>query len=70
MEMCVLCEKKKKKIRNGKPHINLIAMDEPRIYTGKAPGGFKEQDYLCLTCHSKFSHSTNKNDLSWTLWRG
>lgn len=70
MEMCDLCKEQSKKIRNGKPHINLITVDEPRIFAGKTPGGFKEQDYLCLTCNSKFSHSTNKNDLSWTLWRG
>jgi hypothetical protein len=70
MKMCVLCEEQSKKVRTGKPHENLIKMDAPRIYTGVAPSGFKEQDYQCLTCNSKFSHSTNKNDVAWTLWRG
>jgi hypothetical protein len=70
MEMCVLCEEQSKKANTGKPHENLIKVDDPRIYKGVTPGGFKEQDYLCLTCKSKFSHSTNKNDVRWTLWRG
>jgi hypothetical protein len=70
MEMCALCEKQSKKVRNGKPHENLIKVDKPRIFVGASTNGFKEQDYLCLTCKSKFSHSTNKNDVTWTLWRG
>jgi hypothetical protein len=70
MEMCVLCEEQSKKVHTGKPHENLIKVDDPRIYKGETPGGFKEQDYLCQTCKSKFSHSTNKNDFRWTLWRG
>jgi hypothetical protein len=70
MEMCVLCEEQSKKVHTGKPHENLIKVDDPRIYKGVTPGGFKEQDYLCLICKSKFSHSTNKNDVRWTLWRG
>jgi hypothetical protein len=70
MEICVLCEGQSKKTHNGKPHKNLIKVDAPRIFTGGDLGGFEEQDYLCLTCNSKFSHSTNKNDLTWTLWRG
>lgn len=70
MEMCALCKKQSKKVRTGKPHENLIKVDEPRSFTGASSYGFKEQDYLCLTCSSKFSHSTNKNDVAWTLWRG
>ena len=70
MGMCILCEEQSKKVHTGKPHENLIKVDDPRIYEGVTPGGFKEQDYLCLTCNSKFSHSTNKNDFRWTLWRG
>ncbi len=58
MEMCVLCEKQSKKVNTGKPHENLIKVDDPRIYAGGTAGGFKEQDYQCLTCKSKFSHST------------
>ena len=70
MEMCALCEKQSKKAASGKPHENLIKIDEPRIFAGVYPRGFKEQDYLCQICRSKFSHSTNKNDVAWTLWRG
>jgi hypothetical protein len=70
MGLCALCEEQSKKVHTGKPHENLIEVDDPRIYKGVTPGGFKEQDYLCLTCKSKFSHSTNKNDVRWTLWRG
>ncbi len=70
MEMCALCEEQSKKTRTGKPHANLIRVDKVRIFKGRASGGFKEQDYLCVGCRSKFSHSTNKNDVTWTLWRG
>lgn len=69
MGICDLCEAQSKKLSNGKPHKDLIEVDEPRIFTGGAYKGYKEQDYQCLTCQSKFSHSTNKNDLAWTLWR-
>ncbi|XPS87781.1 uncharacterized protein Dvar_57990 [Desulfosarcina variabilis str. Montpellier] len=69
MERCALCEKQSKKVRSGRPHENLTKVDEPRLFKGKTLCGFKEQDYLCLTCKSKFTHSTNKNDVTWTLWR-
>jgi len=69
MEICLLCEELSKKT-HGKPHKDLIKVDEPRIFKGGISGGFIEQDYLCMACDSKFSHSTNKNDLTWTLWRG
>jgi hypothetical protein len=69
MEICVLCEEQSKKVNTGKPHENLIKVDDLRIFKGVALGGFREQDYRCLTCNSKFSHSTNKNDVRWTLWR-
>ncbi|BBO83123.1 hypothetical protein DSCO28_36890 [Desulfosarcina ovata subsp. sediminis] len=65
MEICDLCMKQSKKIRSGRPHENLLKLDEPRNFYG-----FKEQDYLCTACKSKFTHSTNKNDLTWTLWSG
>jgi transposase-like protein len=68
MGMCVLFEEQSKKVHTGKPHENLIKVDHPRIYKGVTPGEFKEQDYLCQTCKSKFSRSTNKNDFRWTLW--
>jgi len=70
MEICGLCEKQAKKTRNGKPHECLIKVDAPRIFKGENARGFEEQDYQCLTCKTKFTWSTDKNDLSWTLWRG
>lgn len=45
-------------------------MGELRIFKGQKPRGFKEQDYQCQTCQAKFTHSTDSNDLAWTLWRG
>lgn len=70
MKLCELCVAQAKKSRNGKPHDHLIKVDEPRIFSGKPPRGFEEQDYRCLTCGSQFTQSTAKNDLPWTLWRG
>ena len=70
MTICDLCDKQSKKSINGKPHEDLIKVDESRLYKGKNPRGFEEQDYQCLTCKSKFTQSTNKNDLAWTLWQG
>ncbi len=65
IEICDSCMKQSKKISSGRPHENLIKVDERREFNG-----FKEQDYLCLACKSKFTHSTNRSDLTWTLWRG
>lgn len=70
METCGLCDEQTKKTRNGKPHDQLIKVDEPRIFKGTKPRGFEEQDYQCQTCSSKFTQSSNKNDLAWTLWQG
>jgi hypothetical protein len=70
MNICELCAEQAKKSRNGKPHEYLTKLDEPRIFKGKGPRGFEEQDYQCLTCNAKFTWSTDKNDLSWTLWQG
>jgi hypothetical protein len=70
MKICGLCEEQSRKSRNGKPHEYLIKVEEPRLFQGKNPRGFEEQDYQCLTCKSKFTQSTNKNDLAWTLWQG
>lgn len=69
MQICALCEEQSKKTRNGKSHENLSKVDEPRVFQGKKPRGFEEQDYQCLTCQAKFTHSTDKNDLAWTLWQ-
>ncbi len=70
MGICRQCEKQSKKYHSGKPHEHLIKVDELRIFKGNNHRGFEEQDYQCLTCNSKFTHSTNKNDLAWTQWVG
>jgi hypothetical protein len=70
MKICDLCEEQSKKTRNGKPHDHLTKVDEIRIFKGKKPRGFEEQDYRCGVCESKFTQSTDKNDLAWTLWQG
>lgn len=70
MEICDRCKEQSKKLRNGKPHEYLIKVDEPRIFKGKFPRGFEEQDYQCLICKAKFTQSTDKNNLAWTLWQG
>lgn len=70
MNICTQCEDQVKKTRNGKPHEHLAKIDECRVFKGKKPRGFEEQDYQCQECESKFTHSTDNNDLAWTLWRG
>ena len=70
MATCGMCEDQAKKTWNGKPHQYLGKADEPRIFKGSGTRGFAEQDYQCQVCQAKFTHSTNKNDLAWTLWRG
>jgi hypothetical protein len=69
MEICALCEGQSAKSRNGKPHENLFKVNDARIFKGMGARGFDEQDYMCMTCKSKFTRSTDKNDLAWTLWR-
>jgi hypothetical protein len=70
MQICDLCEEQSKKTRNGKPHDQLLKVDQPRIFKGKKPRGFEEQDFQCIACKSKFTQSTDRNDLAWTLWQG
>lgn len=70
METCSLCEEQSKKTQRGTPHQYLIKVDEVRIFRGVNPRGFEEQDYKCITCSAKFTRSTGKNDLAWTLWQG
>lgn len=70
MDICAPCKEQSKKSRNGKPHDTLIKVDETRIFKGTAPRGYEEQDYQCQICKAKFTHTTDKNDLAWTLWRG
>lgn len=70
MEICQECENQTRKSGKGKPHECLVKVDAPRIFKGKKPLGYEEQDYQCLTCRAKFTHSTGRNDLPWTLWVG
>jgi len=69
MDTCSLCQEQTKKTHRGKPHHVLIKIDEPRTFSGTSPRGYEEQDYKCLSCGSKFTQSTSKNDLAWTLWQ-
>ena len=69
MEICNLCQEQPKKTRRGKPHHGLVKVDEARIFPGAGPRGYEEQDYKCLSCGSKFTQSSSKNDLAWTLWQ-
>ena len=70
MANCPLCESQAKMSKNGRPHEQLSKSDVPRIFKGAKPRGFEEQDYQCQICQTKFTHSTSKNDLAWTVWRG
>jgi len=70
MTLCGMCEEQAKKSRSGKPHQYLERADAPRLFKGAQSRRFEEQDYQCRVCRTKFTHSSNKNDLAWTLWRG
>jgi len=70
MEICDLCEEQTKKSSKSKPHESLAQMGELRQFKGIKPRGFEEQDYKCEACEAKFTQSSNKNDLAWTLWQG
>lgn len=70
MKICSLCQEQMKKSSSRKPHKDLLKMDECRIFIGRNPSGHEEQDYQCTACQSRFTHSTDKNDLGWTLWQG
>lgn len=70
MANCDKCEDQAKMSRHGRPHEFLDKMDAARVFTGAKPRGFEEQDYQCQVCKAKFTHTTNKNDLAWTLWQG
>lgn len=69
MPICTQCEDQAKKSKRGKPHPALVELDAPRIFSGSGPRGFEEQDYQCLTCQTRFTRSSDKNDLAWTLWQ-
>ena len=47
-----------------------MKIDEPRLYKGRNARRYEEQDYQCLECKARFTQSTDKNDLAWTLWQG
>ncbi len=70
MSICEQCDEQTSKSSKSKPHEQLVKLGEPRIYKGVKPRGFEEQDYQCQNCTAKFTQSTNKNDLAWTLWQG
>lgn len=69
MSLCYLCNKQSDKSKYGAPHDYLEKIGEQRIFSRYQGSAYEEQDYQCLTCQSKFTHSTNKNDLAWTLWQ-
>ena len=70
MSLCKQCEDQAKKKTNGKPHDFLVEVGEKRTFGASRSRGFEEQDYQCAMCKSKFTHSSNRNDLAWTLWQG
>ena len=70
MIICDQCEGLSTKSHRSKPHDMLRPLDDARIFVSSGSRGYEEQDYQCLKCQSKFTHSTDKNDLPWTLWQG
>jgi len=70
MGVCDLCREQATKTRNGKPHVWLVKLGEPRIFRGRGARGFEQQDYQCLHCRARFTRSSDRNDLAWTLWQG
>ncbi len=70
MYNCSLCKEQIRKNRRDTPHAHLIEVDERRLFRGAEARRYEEQDYRCLLCSTKFTWSSNKNDLAWTVWRG
>jgi len=70
MGICDMCQDQTKKSQRGNPHQYLVIINAPRIFKSRHTRGYEEQDYQCQTCQSKFTRSTNRNDLAWTLWQG
>jgi len=68
MNICKLCEAQSKK-NTSKPHEQLVKVGVQRVFKGVRPRGFEEQDYQCQACAARFTQSSNKNDLAWTLWQ-
>ena len=70
MAICKQCSDLAEKKNRTKPHELLRKFDEARVFIGSGSRGYEEQDYQCLKCQAKFTYSTDKNDLPWTLWQG
>lgn len=70
MGICKQCDGQTSKSSKRKPHEQLVEVGERRKFKGVNSRSFEEQDYQCLSCTAKFTLSTNKNDLPWTLWQG
>lgn len=70
MSNCSMCKEQATKTLRGNPHQYLVKIDETRIFKGGNSRGYEEQDYQCQLCEAKFTRSTNRNDLAWTLWQG
>jgi hypothetical protein len=70
MTCCDLCDKQSAKSKHGAPHEYMEKFGELRVFVSRGRLGYEEQDYQCLTCHARFTHSSNKNDRAWTLWQG
>lgn len=68
MGLCAHCKEQIDKSQRGKPHPDLIETGEARIFAGSAPRGYEEQDFQCQVCQAKFTWSSNRNDVAWTLW--
>jgi len=67
MELCDNCVKQATKLKRGSPHPDLETVGDVRIFG--SINGYREQDYQCVVCQTKFSFSTNRNDFAWTIWR-
>lgn len=70
MTLCEPCATQAKRSPRGKAHEHLVKIGTCRLFKGQGARSFEEQDYQCLTCSAKFTQSTNRNDLAWTLWQG
>ena len=67
---CGMCKDQTSKTSRGNAHEYLTEVDEPRIFQGPRGPGYREQDYRCEVCRAKFTWSSNRHDLGWTLWEG
>ncbi len=70
MDICGMCRKQAKNTRRNAPHQYLVQIEESRFFHGSNARSYEEKDYQCQLCMAKFTWSTNRNDLAWTLWMG